>query len=323
VNADHSPRLEVLDPGLFTTIQDHGRPGYAHLGVPPSGALDRGSHRLANRLVGNDPDQAVLETTMRGPWLRLRGTGRSVVIAVTGAPVPVSIDGRPVGFNAVVALAPGQILQLGTATAGLRSYLAIAGGFDVPPVLGSRSTDVLSGLGPPALAVGAEIAVGRPTGDVAVVDVVPAPGIGVDPILSILPGPRDDWFTARAFAVLTRQRWIVSAASNRIGLRLEGPALERRRPGELPSEGTVTGSIQVPPDGRPVVFLNDRPTTGGYPVIAVVTQAGLAYAAQAAPGTQLSFRATRSRARSVLGVRSPVPPTGATARPGLPDAPPA
>lgn len=280
--------LQVLDPGLFTTIQDAGRPGHAHLGVPPSGALDEGSFRLANRLVGNPCGAAVLETTMRGPRLRVSGA-RVVTVAVTGAPAPVRVDGAPAAFAAPVRVRPGQVLEVGTVTAGLRNYLAVSGGVAVDAVLGSRSGDVLSGLGPAPLSAGTQLALG-PAGPVPAVDLVAPPGIFRQPVLEVVPGPRADWFTDQAHRTLVRTTWTVSATSNRVGLRLAGARLERAREGELPSEGTVTGSIQVPGNGLPVLFLNDHPTTGGYPVIGVVTRAGLDQAAQAAPGSTLRFR---------------------------------
>lgn len=283
--------FEVLDPGLLTTVQDSGRPGHAHLGVPPSGCLDQPSFSLANRLVGNPEGTAVLETTMRGPRLVLHGpSNSSATVAVTGAPAAVTVDGRPAALDAAIFLLPGQTLEVGPATSGLRSYIAVVGGIAVDPVLDSRSTDVLSGLGPPKLARGTRLPIGAPAGSVPIIDFAVPRGISPHPVVGILPGPRDDWFTPEAITALTSNQWLVSSASNRIGLRLEGPALGRRDNAELPPEGVVTGSIQIPRDGQPVIFLNDHPTTGGYPVIAVLTDDALARAAQAAPGTSLTFR---------------------------------
>jgi biotin-dependent carboxylase-like uncharacterized protein len=280
--------FHVLHPGLFSTIQDEGRPGLAHLGVPPSGALDRGSYRLANRLVGNQLGAAVLETTLRGPRLRLEGNA-AVTIAVTGAPAPIRVDGRPAAFDAAVRIEPGQVLEIGTVTAGLRSYLAVSGGIMVDAVLGSRSGDVLSGLGPAPLTVGSTLPLGK-AGSAPHIDFVASPGIYREPVLDLVLGPRTDWFTEAALTTLVRTAWQVSPTSNRVGVRLEGAALERFRTGELPSEGTATGSLQIPGNGLPVLFLNDHPVTGGYPVIGVVTRASLDRAAQAAPGTTLRFR---------------------------------
>lgn len=281
--------LEVLEPGPFTTVQDDGRGGLAHLGVPPSGALDRASARLANRLVGNDEDAAVLECTVAGPVLRVRG-GTGAVLCLTGAPASLSVAGRACDVGVAVHASAGQLVRVGAmASPGLRGYLAVRGGFAVDAVLGSRSHDVLSGLGPPPLHAGQRLPVGRPTGPVPPADVVPLPPVAAEPLLRVTLGPRDDWFVPGAAEVLTAARWTVTADSNRIGLRLAGPALLRRRHDQLPPEGVVTGSVQVPQDGQPVLFLADHPTTGGYPVLAVVDDDALAAAAQARPGSTLRF----------------------------------
>ncbi|MFK8906908.1 biotin-dependent carboxyltransferase family protein [Streptomyces sp. YS-3] len=276
----------VVRSGVLTSVQDEGRPGHAHLGVPRSGALDLPASRLANRLVGNPAGAAVLETTLTGCAVRPR---RAVTAAVTGAPCPVTVDGRPAAWGAPVRVPAGAVLEVGAPVRGVRSYVAFAGGIAVEPVLGSRSTDLLSGLGPAPLTDGAVLPLGRPGGPHARVDAVPAPGPPDELVLRMLPGPRADWFTRNAFDALARGRYRVSSASNRIGLRTDGPALERAVHGELPSEGMVWGAVQVPPDGRPVVFLADHPTTGGYPVLGVVAGADLAAAAQAGPGTPLRF----------------------------------
>ncbi|MCW7941137.1 allophanate hydrolase [Streptomyces hygroscopicus] len=284
--------LCVVRAGALTTVQDRGRPGHAHLGVPRSGALDAPAAALVNRLVGNVPEAAVLETTLNGCSLRPRST---VVVAVGGAPCPVTVDGRPAPWGAPVRVPAGALLDIGPARRGVRSYLGVAGGVAVEPVLGSRSTDLLSGLGPPPLADGAVLPLGRPVGPPAHVDAAPQPGPPAELVLRVTPGPRDDWFTADAVRTLLTRAYRVSPASNRIGLRTEGPALARAVPGELPSEGVVLGAVQVPPESGPVVFLADHPTTGGYPVVAVVRAADLAAAAQATPGTPVRFTAVGRR----------------------------
>ncbi|WP_249416430.1 biotin-dependent carboxyltransferase family protein [Streptomyces sp. TS71-3] len=276
----------VVRPGALTTVQDAGRPGHAHLGVPRSGALDPGAAALANRLVGNGPSAAVLETTLTGCALRPRAP---MTAAVTGAACTVRVDGRPAAWGAAVSVPAGGVLDVGPAVHGVRSYVALAGGVSVDPVLGSRSTDLLSGLGPPPLATGTVLPLGAPAALHARVDTAPQPGPPGELVLPVAWGPRHHWCTAAALATLTTGRYRVSPASNRIGLRTEGPPLERRIRDELPSEGMVLGAVQVPPDGRPVVFLADHPTTGGYPVVAVVREPALAAAAQAAPGTPVRF----------------------------------
>ncbi|MFG2978893.1 biotin-dependent carboxyltransferase family protein [Streptomyces sp. NPDC048331] len=283
--------LLVVRPGALTTVQDRGRPGYAHLGVPRSGALDTAAYALANRLVGNAPGAAALETTLDGVGLRALAP---TVVAVTGAPCPVRISGRPVAWGAPVRLPAGAELEVGRAESGVRCYVAVRGGLAGPPVLGSRSTDLLSGLGPPVLAAGMPLPVGPPgpaPARPAAADVCGLPGPPPELLLPLRLGPRADWFTETSLAGLWRLAFRVSASSNRIGLRTEaGSALVRARAGELPSEGMVLGAVQVPPDGLPVVFLADHPVTGGYPVVGVVPPGpALDAAAQARPGVPVRF----------------------------------
>ncbi|HWG22891.1 biotin-dependent carboxyltransferase family protein [Actinospica sp.] len=271
--------IHVLSPGPLTTVQDLGRPGLASVGVGPSGAADRGSLRLANRLVGNPEDAAALELTYGG--LRIRFDA-AATIALTGAPCP------GVAMNGPVHVAAGQELAVGIPSEGLRTYLAVRGGIDVPEVLGSRSTDVLAGIGPAVLETGMRLPIGSPGKDFPNVDLAPPTGLG-PAVLRVLPGPRDDWFVPDALASLTESAYVVTKDSNRVGVRLDGPELKRRVSGELPSEGAVCGALQVPPDGRPILFLADHPVTGGYPVIAVVADADLDRAGQLRAGDGVRF----------------------------------
>jgi biotin-dependent carboxylase-like uncharacterized protein len=282
--------LTVLASGPLTTVQDRGRPGWASIGVTRSGAADRQAAALANRLVGNDAAAAVLEVTVGGLQVR---AGRTLLVAVSGAPAPVTVDGRAAPFDAPLTLRPGQVLGLGNPAVGLRSYLAVRGGIGVPPVLGSRSTDTLSGLGPAPLRPGDVLPVGALAADEPVVDVAPVRAPSSRPVLRVLPGPRRDWLAPAAWTALTAADWTVSPDSDRVGLRLAGPRLDRARTDELPSEGLVPGAVQVPPDGAPVLFLVDHPVTGGYPVLAVVTTDDLPAAAQLRPGDRVRFRPTR------------------------------
>jgi biotin-dependent carboxylase-like uncharacterized protein len=280
--------IEVVRPGPLATVQDLGRPGRAHLGVPRSGAADQRAFRLANRLVGNPEGAAGVEFTFGGAALRFH---RRAWIAVTGAPVTLRIDGRAHGMNAPCFAAAGALVEFGMPTSGLRSYVAVRGGVAVDEVLGSRSTDLLSGLGPAPLAPGDRLPIGSAAGLQHInVDVVPAAALPETPVLRILPGPRDDWFTHDALPTLTSTPYEVSPDSNRVGVRLNGPPLVRARDGELGSEGMVLGSLQVPPSGLPIIFLADHPTTGGYPVVAVLASASVAEAAQLRPGQKLRFR---------------------------------
>lgn len=276
--------MEVLDPGALTTVQDGGRPGWAHLGVPRSGALDQPALRLANRLVGNPETTAVLETTLTG--VRFRVT-RATAFAVAGAWCELRLDGRPVGWGVAHVAHAGVEVRVGPATEGVRSYVALAGGLDVPPVLGSRSTDLLSHLGPAPLRSGDRLPLGRPGNRPHGHEAVPHPRRGD---LRVLLGPRADWVTVDSLEALDGAAYTVAADSNRIGLRLSGPVVRHARDEELPSEGMVLGAVQVPPNGQPVVFLHDHPTTGGYPVVAVVVEDDLPVCAQARPGDRLTLR---------------------------------
>ena len=279
--------LEILATGPMTTVQDAGRFGHAALGVGRSGAADADSYALANRLLANPPGAAALETTLGGLKVRARG---AVTVAVTGAETPVRVDGRGAAVNEVLHLPDGAELTLGVPTRGLRSYLAVRGGVAVPPVLGSRSTDVLAGLGPDLPEAGDVLPVGLAPEAFPNLDHVPARRVGDDRVeLRVELGPREDWFTEQALSDLLSGDYEVTSRSDRVGARLAGPALERSREGELPSEGMVAGSLQVPPGGEPVLFLADHPVTGGYPVVAVVCSADLPKAAQARPGTRIRF----------------------------------
>ncbi|MEV5542690.1 biotin-dependent carboxyltransferase family protein [Saccharopolyspora shandongensis] len=280
--------LEILATGPLATIQDLGRPGLAGIGVGRSGAADAGSFRLANRLVGNDEGAAAIEVTFGG--LAVRAT-RDLTAAVTGATCPITVDGRVAAANSVLRIPAGAELRMGVPGCGLRSYLAVRGGVAVPPVLGSRATDVLAGLGPEPLTGGAVLPVGPPPDRFPQVDVAPVAVCPADEIvLRVAPGPRHDWFVDDALTTLVSEPYEVTADSNRIGMRLDGPALDRSRTEELPSEGMVAGALQVPPSARPTLFLADHPVTGGYPVIAVVAAADLDAAAQARPGQRIRFR---------------------------------
>ena len=293
------PSLTVVSPGLNTTIQDRGRPGLAAMGVSASGAADRGALDSANRLVGNDPSAAVLELGLGEFAVRARA---ETVLAITGAPRPGRITGalgeRPVPQGRAFELSAGETLTLAEPGSGLRTVLALRGGVDAPSVLGSAARDTLAGLGPAPLEAGGTVQAGR----LAVTDLAdPAPTRGRLPradrvaVLRVVPGPRDDWFAREdptGAARLWNQIWSVTPSSDRVGVRLAGAPLSRsddRIGVELPSEGLVTGALQVPPDGQPVLFLADHPLTGGYPVIGVVCEEDLDLAAQLPAGARVRF----------------------------------
>lgn len=287
--------VTVVRPGALTTVQDLGRPGWAHLGVPRSGALDTAAHVRANRLVGNVDGSATLETTVDGVALRFE---TAATVAVTGAEAPVRVNGEARAWSLPLFVHAGETLDVGSATSGLRSYVAVAGGFDVPPVLGSRSTDLLSGLGPPRLSDGTTLPIGTARRSPAALDMAPYRSPVTVETLLVHPGPRLDWLTAEARLALFAQPFDVGPLSNRIGLRLAGTPLGRRTTGELPSEGLVWGAVQVLASGQLVVLLADHPTTGGYPVIGIVDRACASACAQARPGTHVRLRRARSAAQA-------------------------
>jgi biotin-dependent carboxylase-like uncharacterized protein len=283
----------VEEVGPLALVEDLGRPGRAALGVTRSGAADRRALRLGNRLVGNDEGVPAIEVLLGGLVVRADGP---VTVTVTGAPTPLSLNGFVAPLCAPLDLRDGDRLSLGMPGSGLRSYVAVRGGLDVERAFGSASTDLTSGLGPPGITAGARLEVGpQPTAPATGVDVVgPAgPPVG-DLVLRAVAGPRDDWFTPAAIAALTGSAWAVTSESDRVGIRLSGPQLEREQPGELPSEGVVRGAIQVPASGQPLIFFADHPTTGGYPVIAVVVDEDTDAIAQSRPGDRVRFEVRRN-----------------------------
>jgi len=274
----------VEETGPLALIEDLGRSGFAHLGVSPSGAADRSACALANRLVGNAEGAAVVEVTLGGLVIT---TSKLHWLAVTGAPTQLWIDNQPTSSHTVLSVRLGERLRIEPPEEGVRNYLAVRGGLFAPKTLGSRSTDVLSGLGPSLLRPGDTIDVGHPTGVLPGIDI--APPRRPSKQLEVLPGPRRDWFTDEAWDRLVSARWTTSIDADRVAVRLEGPRLARRVTDELPSEGLIRGAIQIPPAGQPLIFLADHPVTGGYPVVGVLTDRSADHAAQLRPGDGVSF----------------------------------
>ena len=287
--------LEVLSTGPLVLVEDEGRPGHAAMGVGRSGAADRGAYRLGARIAGHGEGRAALEVLLGG--LAVRALGRMTVV-VTGAPAPTSLDGRPVAHATLVDVTAGSVLTLGMPASGLRSYLTVRGGIDVEPVLGSRSTDTLSLVGPAPPRRGDVLPVGAPGGAFPAVDhvAVPPPARTGVSLLEVLPGPRAAWLGGWGgdLGGLLGLVWHVTGDSDRVGLRLGGARVGRVEAWsgvELPSEGLVRGAVQVPPGGEPVVFLTDHPVTGGYPVVAVLTASAADRAAQLRPGDRVRLTA--------------------------------
>ncbi len=282
------PALEVLRPGPLTLVQDLGRPGWKHVGVGAAGPADTAAHALANRLVGNPPDAATLEVTLGG--LVVRATA-SVCVAVTGAPAPATVNGRAHAHPSRLYLVAGDELALGLPPSGLRTYLAVGGGVLAPKTLGARATDTMSRLGPAPLVAGDVVRIGPPVAIPSLPGHEPVPPDLDGPVtLDIIPGPRADW--TAGLDDLAATSWTASPACDRVGVRLEGRPLrraERYAEKELPSEGVMRGAVQVPPSGLPVLFLNDHPVTGGYPVIGVLTEASSDRLGQVRPGQEVWF----------------------------------
>jgi biotin-dependent carboxylase-like uncharacterized protein len=286
--------LEILRTGPLAVVQDLGRTGLAYLGVGRSGAADRRSHKLANRLVANPDDRATVEVTFGGFCARVRGG--DVDIAVTGADTDPTVNGIKFGTNSIHHVRDGQVISLGAPRAGLRTYLAVRGGICVEPVLGSRSYDVMSAIGPSPLAPGDQLPIGEHTNDYPELDQAPVAAISAHLVeLQVVPGPRDDWFVDPD--VLVHTIWMASNRSDRVGMRLEGRPLRYRYPDrQLPSEGATRGAIQVPPNGLPVILGPDHPVTGGYPVVGVVIDKDIDKVAQVRPGQYVRLHWARPRA---------------------------
>jgi antagonist of KipI len=281
--------LTVLRPGMLTTVQDLGRWGHQDRGVPVAGPMDLYSHRLANRLVGNEDGAAALEITLVGPELR---ADRAVVCAVAGASFVLTAAGRPVDMHRAFVLQPGETVRFGNRGEGARATLAVRGGIDMAPVFGSRATSLISRMGPfggRALLAGDLLPVGPlpdETRDIAPFPLaMPHGGARV----RVIPGPHVAMFNPAALDTLLHARYVITPSSNRMGYRLAGPALEHADDGEILSDATPIGSLQVPASGQPILLMADRQTTGGYPKIATVISADLPTVGQLAPGDWIEF----------------------------------
>ena len=285
--------VTIVAPGPLSTIQDLGRPGYQHLGVPRSGAADRSAMTLANRLVGNAEGAPTIESTLGGLVFRC---DTDILIAVTGALTDVVVNGVAVGVNTAVVAHAGSEVSVGTPSQGCRNYVALRGGIAAPPTLGSCSTDTLSGTGPDPLSAGDVLDVGGEFGPWPATLVAPTDNRARPVVeLETYPGPRAPRLVAPD--ELFAGTWEVTPASNRVGVRLRrpdddsSPTLRHRDDlAELLSEGVAHGSIQVPPAGEPVIFLADHPVTGGYPVVAVLSAPAVSGAAQLVAGNRVRFR---------------------------------
>ena len=328
--------IEVLKPGALTTLQDLGRYGYQRFGVVVGGAMDEWSHQVANELVGNIDDEATLEITLVGPSLRF---AQAALIAIAGADLSANVGGHPIPLGRAVTIGAGTQLDFGSRVHGVRAYLAVSGGFGVTPVMDSRSTYVRGGFGGfagRALRRGDVLPIGsrartvphspkRPTAQP--VTLVGGPAVAAGPThlagevvsLRVIAGAQWELFTPETLATFLTSPYQIYPQSDRMGYRLEGPALQRRHDFEMISEGVAFGTVQVPPDGKPIVLMADRQTTGGYPKIACVASVDLPLMAQLAPRQAVRFRTIelqeaqalyQTRARELTELRKLVLDTG-------------
>lgn len=279
--------ITVIEAGQLTSFQDLGRSGFAHLGVPHAGAADSLSLRHANLLAGNRQVCTALEMTLHGPTLRF---DVDAVVAFAGGRLEPSLDGKLLPMYQSVEIRAGQTLVCGRLQTGVRSYLAVAGGFSPPAMLASTSSDTFAGLGPPLLHAGDVLACETHTLQSGWYLRNP-PEFTPQATVRVIPGPHDEWFKPAALDKFLNGSYEVRPDSDRTGLRLKGSRIARANSGELPSQGMVSGAIQVPGDGQPIILLGNHGTTGGYPVIAVVIQADLPRLGQMRGGGRLQFAA--------------------------------
>ena len=292
--------IDVLLPGLQTTVQDLGRWGHQSIGVPVAGPMDPFAHRRANALAGNERGAATLEVTLQGPTLQFTDAR---TVAIAGAEFDVTLDDVPVEASPF-QVRSGGVLRFGERRRGARVYVAVSGGFDVPRVLGSRSTHLptrTGGVEGRALVRGDRLPLGTPAGPARAQSDAPASRPGAMPSIRVLLGPQDDRFVSDALAVLVSAPYHVTVDSNRMAYRLEGEALTHRAGADIVSDATPMGSIQVPSSGQPLLLMADRQTTGGYAKLATIITADLGVAGQAAPGDRIQLRlCSRSEAVAAL-----------------------
>ncbi|KAB2919149.1 MAG: biotin-dependent carboxyltransferase family protein [Hyphomicrobiaceae bacterium] len=291
--------LRVVSPGLMTTLQDLGRPGYQNLGIPVSGALDPVSLRAANALAGNPPGSAALEIAYQGPTLAVEADSVRLAYAGAAAGIEVLSGDEEAGTRRLAPLQSmrlrrGQVVRIGALNGGAVAYLAVEGGFAVAPVLGSRSTYVRAGIGGiegRALKAGDLVPMAQVYAEDREEMMLPSLPLTAPSRFRIVLGPQDDYFTPRGIETLLEATYTVTPASDRMGMRLDGPALEHAKGFNIVSDGIAPGSIQVPGNGLPIVLLADRQTTGGYPKVATVISADLPALGRLTPGCKVAFTA--------------------------------
>ena len=284
--------MKVVIPGVLTTVQDLGRFGYQKSGMTCSGVMDTAAYRKANYLVGNEEGAAVLEMPLYGGSCRFE---EDTVIALTGADMQPTVNQKPIAMNQAVKVPAGGVLNLGMAKTGCRTYLAVAGGFEVPKVMGSYSTNLKCGIGGHegrALQMGDELPIGEAlhSWDEVKDRKVSVPDYPKEVLVSVVPGPQEEYFTEAGIHHFYSESYEVTESCDRMGYRLEGPEVESKNGTDIVSDGIVFGSIQIPSSGKPIILMADHQTTGGYAKIGTVTQADLPKVAQCKPGDRIRFR---------------------------------
>ena len=288
--------LHVIKPGFLSTVQDAGRRGWARFGIPPSGPMDRVAFKAANALVGNTPNAAVLEITLSGPHLTVT---RDCLVAVCGAEFDLQVGHLPVPTWHAVYVRGGYPIQFGMLHKGARAILAVSGGINVPLFLGSRSTYLNGGFGGlqgRSLKPGDQLPLGQSSPGDLVMQAGRSwskelrPMYKQAPVIRVVLGPQMDYFDDNALDTFTKHAYIISSSSDRMGLRLQGPVIQHKKCTGIVSDGIITGSIQIPPDGMPIVMMVDHQTTGGYPKIATVIQPDIPLLAQCLPGAAIRFK---------------------------------
>lgn len=281
--------IKILQAGPLTTIQDKGRFGYQKSGIGQAGVMDQEAYAAANRLAGNLPGVAVLEMTMLGATLQFT---EKHICALTGADMQAKLDGVPQERYKSFYVEAGQTLALGFAQSGLRGYFAVQGGIEVPKVLGSRSTDVkshLGGLEGRALKNGDELEVGESDNMPPIYKSLPVPEYTDEVGVRAIPGPQDDFFTEKGIETFFNTSYTVTPQSDRMGIRLDGPAIENKSGVDIVSDGITFGSVQIPANGMPIILMADHQTTGGYAKLATIASADLSKLAQIKPGQKIRF----------------------------------
>ncbi|WP_128100029.1 biotin-dependent carboxyltransferase family protein [Paenibacillus sp. DCT19] len=315
--------IEVIRSGLLSTVQDEGRFGQRRYGIHPGGAMDTFAARVSNMLVGNTRNAAVIEMTMTGSELRFE---EDQLISLCGADLSAKVDDMDVPMWRPIVMPAGAVLRFGRCRSGLRTYMAVAGGIDVPVIMGSRSTDLKTGIGGidgRALHVGDKLRIGKPSAEASMIldfwgtkrksDVHRVkttawyfssnewPGYRAEPVIRIVPGIEDRGFTEESLRKFYEESYLVLPQSDRMGYRMQGAVLERKQAREQRlSEAVTYGTVQIPADGQPIILMADHQTIGGYPVLGQVARVDLPILAQARPGTRVTFRQITFREAEML-----------------------